>query len=90
MDGSDKIAVRLSLSLELTQQASTSGAPHEAYTIESTESAVVICGASTRGLLFGVGRLVREMRMHYEEKYSSPMLRICTLGHCTLSVLSGE
>jgi hypothetical protein len=50
---------------------------------------VCITGASQRGLLFGVGRLLREMRLHYEEKYSSAMLRICTLGSDSLSVLSG-
>ena len=83
-----KIAVQLALDQQLEQQASSSGAPHESYQIETTAAEVRITGASLRGLLFGVGRLLREMRMHYEEKYSSAMINICTLGSDSLSILS--
>ena len=59
-------------------QATTS---KEAYRVETDTSAnlVTVTGASDRGLLYGVGRLLRLMNMDYQVSYSSKFQRVCSV-----------
>jgi hypothetical protein len=55
------MALRLLIDDTLSRQATGSGAPHEAYRIDASPKQIAITGASQRGLLFGAGRLLREL-----------------------------
>jgi hypothetical protein len=65
-----KTIVRLSIDESIGGRCASSAAAHEAYEIRVLEGGggVSVAGASDRGLLFGVGRLLREMRLHHESK----------------------
>jgi hypothetical protein len=81
-------ALRLGVDSSLSVKAVGSGAAHEAYRINIAPERVDITGASARGLLFGCGRLLREMTMHYEEKYSSAMIQVCLLSAADPTIFS--
>ena len=54
----------------------------EAYRVETDASAnlVTVTGASDRGLLCGVGRLLRLMNMGFQVSYSSKFKRACSVA----------
>ena len=58
---SGRMPVRLLIDETITELASSSGAAHETYRIDSSTEQITIKGASQRAVLFGVGRLLREM-----------------------------
>ena len=78
-DGRTAIRLGIDAALADPAKAAGSGAAHEAYRIDNGAAEIKITGASQRGLLFGCGRLLREMLLHYEEKYSSSMISVCAL-----------
>ena len=54
----------------------------EGYTLVVVDATVRVTGGSDRGLLFGVGRLLREMTLDYHESYTAALASVCgiTLG----------
>jgi hypothetical protein len=63
----------------VVQLASMSPAPvdwsstrREGYTLSTTSSAVSVVGQDSRGLLYGVGRLLREMNLTLVQNYYTP------------------
>jgi hypothetical protein len=49
----------------------------EGFRIRTTSTDVVVTGFSERGLLFGIGRLLREMSMDWEQTYATPLTTCC-------------
>lgn len=49
----------------------------EGFSLTTNGQGVEICGASERGVLFGVGRLLREMTMDWERSYATPFRCSC-------------
>ncbi|MCA9781509.1 MAG: hypothetical protein KC800_32550, partial [Candidatus Eremiobacteraeota bacterium] len=56
----------------LLQVKPESTAP-EGFTIKADSGSLKITGATERGVLFGVGRLLREMTMDWEQSYATPL-----------------
>ena len=54
----------------------------EAYRVQTDNSAslVTVTGGSDRGLLFGVGRLLRLMNMDHQVSYTAKFKRVCSVA----------
>ena len=85
----DEIRARTSITLDVKQMTtpatgptielieSTSGAP-ESFTINTTAQAVTITGVNPRGLLFGVGKLLRSLEMSRDQITLPQALNLAT------------
>jgi hypothetical protein len=83
--------VRLSVDRELAGVSSPEG-----YTITTRwqgedgvgRSVLSLVGASERGVLFAVGRLLREMCMDFHQSYAQPLRSVCFLPRAGFMVVS--
>ena len=68
------------LSAQSSQEVDWGSSRSEGYTVEASASGVTVTGVDERGLLYGVGRLIRLMNLTLVQNYYTPRYSSATLA----------